>query len=74
MDLREFYFQNIQESEYHHKFYDLIKHVNSEGVNDYQFEVYDVEEAITKFRELCQPEMIFTISDKCWFYLISHFI
>lgn len=67
MDIKEFYFQNIQESEYHYRFYDSIKNVNRvhnvfEGytkIDDYTFEVFDVEEVITKFRELCQLEMNF---------------
>ena len=58
MDLKEFYFNNIQDNEYHHRFYDSIKTVNEiynifsgvEEVNDYQFEVFDAEEAIIKFR------------------------
>jgi len=83
MDLKEFYFQNIQEEEYHHRFYDSIKNVNKiynvfEGykeVNDYEFEVYDEEDAITKFRELCQPEVSFSGSEnKCWFYLITYYL
>lgn len=47
MDLKEFYFNNIQDNEYHHRFYDSIKTVNEiynifsgvEEVNDYQFEI-----------------------------------
>ncbi|AFA50210.1 hypothetical protein [Acetobacterium woodii] len=65
MDIKEFYFQNILEEEYHYRFYDSIKNVNAiynifsgyEEVDDYKFEVYDTEEAITKFRELCQPDV-----------------
>ncbi len=30
MDLKEFYFQNIKKSEYHHRFLDSIKKVNYE--------------------------------------------
>lgn len=61
MDLKEFYFLNIKETEYHYRFYSKIKNVNSvynvfsgsQEVNDCEFYVYDSEEAITKFRELC---------------------
>lgn len=83
MDLKEFYFQNIQESEYHYRFYDSIKNVNKtynifsgyEEIEDYEFKVYDDEEAITKFRELCQPEESFSGSEKkCWFYLITYYL
>lgn len=83
MDLKEFYFQNIQESEYHYRFYDSIKNVNRtynifsgcKEADDYEFEVYDAEEAITKFRELCQPDVNFSSNEKkCWFYLITYYL
>ena len=83
MDLKEFYFQNIQEVEYHYRFYDLIKNVNKvynifsgyEEIDDYEFEIYDTEEAITKFRELCQPEVSFARDEKkCWFYLVTYYL
>ena len=83
MDIKKFYFQNIQESEYHHRFYDSIKNVNRvynffDGyteTDDCAFEVFDAEEAITKFRELCQPEVSFASSEnKCWFYLVAYYL
>lgn len=83
MDLKDFYFNNVQEAEYHYRFHDLIKNVNSvynifsgyKEVNDYEFEIYDAEEAITKFRELCQPEVSFSGNEKkCWFYLITYYL
>lgn len=83
MDLKEFYFQNIKESEYHYRFLDFIKNVNNiynvfsryEEVNDYAFEVYDIEEAIIKFKELCQPEVNFADKEqKCWFYLVTYYL
>ena len=50
MDLKEFYFQNIKESEYHHRFLNSVKKVNytynlftgEEETQDYQFEIYDL--------------------------------
>jgi len=83
MDLKEFYFQNIQETEYHHRFFEPIKNVNKVNniftgeteVFDYVFEVYDAEEAITKFRELCQPDVNFLDNEKkCWFYLVTYYL
>ena len=82
MDLKEFYFQNIKESEYHHRFLNSVKKVNytynpftgEEETQDYQFEIYDVEEAITKFKELCQPDVNFSPENKCWFYLITYYL
>lgn len=83
MDLKDFYFRNIQESEYHHRFYDAIKNVNRvydifDGyteVDDCAFEVFDAEEAITKFRELCEPNEDFSSNEnKCWFYLVTYYL
>lgn len=83
MDLKNFYFQNIQKDEYHYRFHNSIENVNKvysifsthTEVEDYKFEVYDAEEAITKFRELCQPAVEFSGSEnKCWFYLISYYL
>ena len=83
MDIKEFYFRNIQGSEYHYRFYDSIKNVNRiynifDGyteANDCVFEVFDVEEAIIKFRELCQPEVSFASEEKkCWFYLVTYYL
>lgn len=83
MDLKDFYFQNIQEDEYHYRFHASIENVNKvynifsgyEEVEDYEFEVYDAEEAVTKFRKLCQPDVNFYSSEnKCWFYLISYYL
>ena len=83
MDIKEFYFQNIQESEYHYHFYESIRNVNMvynifDGyteTDDYTFEIFDAEEAITKFRELCQPDVSFENSEnKCWFYLITYYL
>ena len=82
MDLKEFYFQNIKESEYHYRFLNSIKKVNytynifcgEEEAQNYQFEIDDVEEAITKFKELCQPNVDFSGENKCWFYLITYYL
>lgn len=83
MDLKAFYFQNVEETEYHYRFRESIMNINRtynvfsgyEEVTDYEFEVYDVEEAIVKFRELCQPEVNFFDNEKrCWFYLITYYL
>ena len=83
MDLKAFYFNNIKESEYHYRFYQSIKNVNQifnlfdgpQEANDYDFEIFDIEEAITKFKELCQPEItIYDNEKKCWFYLVTYYL
>ena len=40
----------------------------------YQFKVYDAEEAINKLKYLCQPNVDFSIENKCWFYLITYYL
>lgn len=83
MDLKEFYLQNIKETEYHYRFRDSILHANDvynifsgyEEVSDYCYEIYDSEEAITKFKELCLPEVSFADNtNKCWFFLLSYYL
>lgn len=82
MDLKAFYFGNIKESEYHYRFLDSIKKVNytyniftgEEETQDYKFEIYDAEEAIIKFRELCQPDVNFSNENRCWFYLVTYYL
>lgn len=83
MNLKDFYFENVKESDYHYRFRDTIQNVNvtynifvgREEKNDSNFEIYDVEEAITKFRELCQPDVNFIDGEnKCWFYLVTFYL
>lgn len=82
MDLKDFYLQNVKSDEYHYRFLDSVKDVNKiynvftgyEEVNDFDFEIFDIEEAILKFRELCQPDVSFTDENKCWFYLITYYL
>ena len=59
---------------YHYRFFDSVKGVNhtynifygEEETQEYQFEIYDVEEAITKFKELCQPNVTFSNENECF--------
>lgn len=82
IDLKEFYLQNIKESEYHYRFFDSIKKANctynvfyGEAENkDYRFEIYDIEEAITKFKELCLPDVVFSNENRYWFYLVTYYL
>lgn len=83
MDLREFYLSTVSEQEYYHVFYDFIKGINE--VNnvfagavekyDYTFSIDGIEDAIEKFRYLCQPENEYhNDEEKCWFYLILFYL
>lgn len=82
MDLRDFYFENIQKTEWHYRF---IKDINEVGEReniftgekepyDITFEIYDVEEAIDKFRKLCEPSLVFDQENTCWFYLVTYYL
>lgn len=43
--------------------------------HDCQFKIYDVEEAITKFKDLCQPNTDFALEEnKCLFYLVAYYL
>ena len=82
MDLKEFYFQNIKESEYHYRFFNYVRDAinmpsafcEKAETQDCQFEIYDAEDAITKFKELCQPGVDFSVENKCWFYLTTYYL
>lgn len=79
MDLKEYYLQNIKESDYHYRFYNDIKKINVKEVfwceiEDYKFEVFDSEEAIGKFKGLCQPDINLEGENKIWFYLITYYL
>lgn len=83
MDLKKYYLENITKDEYYYNFFDFINDINCtdnvflgrEETNNYEFNIYDIEEAIEKFKGLCQPEKEnHTLEDKCWFYLISFYL
>lgn len=83
MDLRKFYLDNVSEQEYYYTFHDLVENVNCEysfldnfeETENYQFLIDDINDAIEKFKYLCQPENeIHSTEDKCWFYLILFYL
>ena len=83
MDLRKYYLENVTKDEYYYNFFDFINDINctynvfrgKEETNNYEFNIYDTEDAIEKFKGLCQPEKEnHTTEDKGWFYLISFYL
>lgn len=58
MDLRQFYLDNINDQEYHYKFYETI--VETEQV----FDIIDEEEAIEKLKKLLQQEVFLETVEK----------
>ena len=63
IDLKDFYLKNIKTDEYYYCFYELI----NKGTDKY--EVYNINDIITKFQESCQPENGRENQYDVWFYL-----
>ena len=83
LDALDAYLENVKSTDYHYRFRNTVQNANityniftgCEETNDYEFEIFDAEEAITKFRELCQPDVGFSDNEnKCWFYLITFYL
>lgn len=78
VNLLEFFKANINKNEYYYQFQALINdgEIDSifEGLQDKVFYVYDTEDAISKFRELCQPKYKFDGITKSLFYLVSYYL
>ena len=82
INLKEYYLNNISESEYHYRFRSYILSANKkfnfffgeEEDEELEFFILDMEEAIEKFKSLCQPEIqTFSKEQTCWFYLLTFF-
>lgn len=84
-DLRQYYLNSIKEEDYYYRFYPMVKDVDiisSYGLpvpkvkrEKIQFLVYDKQDAINKFKELCQPEQKFDDNKKkCWFYIVCYYL
>lgn len=82
IDLRKYYLDNVRQDEYYFKFYNEINDaVNLDFLDidsnsdQLRFVVFDTEEVIEKFRQLCQPENRFdNIKDDCWFHIVTFFL
>lgn len=88
INLYSFYKNNIKENEYYYKFYNdivTIPQKNFREMSDLiqidpkeeyeEFEVYDIEEVIDKFKYLCQPDTdITTDKNKRLFYYVCYYL
>ncbi len=85
IDLRDFYLHNVLKNEYYYQFYESVKNVNmvynvfSGFIQkyNYKFEVFDLESAIVRFREICQPgyeNNTGNNEENCWFYVILFYL
>lgn len=81
MNIKNFYFENIQEDEYYHRFYNKIRSANKKYnvftgevvEEDCEFEIFDPEEGISKFKEMCEPN-ISLVELTSWFHLLSFYL
>lgn len=82
MDLKEYFFNNISEKDYHYRFIDAVKDAdifinifnNQIEEIDREYYIFDDDEAISKFRELCQPENKLDEVTISWFYLLTYYL
>ena len=87
IDLRKYYLDNVKQDEYFYRFYHLIKDacgskdvlrdfIKQNDVTDAEFMAFDTDDAIAKFRELCQPghEPYGNQENQCWFYVICFYL
>lgn len=63
IDLKVFYLKSIKTDEYYYCFYELI----NKGTDKY--EVYNINDIITHFKDSCQPENESKNQYDAWFYL-----
>ena len=76
IDLKEYYLKNISDEKYHYRFRSYIlasnkKHNIFFGEEEEKFEFLIIDEAIEKFKSLCQPEIqTFSKEQTCWFYTV----
>jgi len=83
LDLRQFYLENVTQDEYYYHFYNLISNVNmtynifsgEQETEHYDFQVFDIEEAIENFKKSCQPEHDGAGKEyDAWFYLTLFYL
>ena len=87
VNLVDYYKNNIKNDDYYYRFYDDLVYEEIKGnswlyddldfVDDKNelYEIFDLEEAIKKFKDLCEPSL--NINDykyKKWFYLLAFYL
>ena len=74
IDLTEYYKKNVKKEDYYYRFYNRlvtipeeeqrmmyeVDWIGNEYDDDTRFEIFDEEEAIKRFKELCEPNMDMT--------------
>lgn len=68
MDLKQFYLDHVQADEYYYQFYDSVNNETS------KYEVYDIHDVKSRFKEACQPENETDRKYDLWFYLTLFYL
>jgi len=86
MNVLKFYKDNISNDEYYYKFYDEIITIPErekqklleagfEAMDEYKnFDFFDDEDVINKFKYLCQPDVSMNETNKIMFHLVSYYL
>ena len=87
VNLVDYYKNNIKNDDYYYRFYDDLVYEEIKGnswlyddldfVDDKNelYEIFDLEEAIKKFKDLCEPSLnINDYKNKKWFYLLAFYL
>ncbi|KRN88704.1 hypothetical protein [Ligilactobacillus ceti] len=77
MNLIEYYLKNITDKEYHYKFLKSITNIsNKPNIGRNYYDVYDLDDAIAKFKDVCMPENEKDTSEeyKCLFYVLTYYL
>lgn len=83
IDLLNFYLEKISSEDYYFQFYESISNINMtydifkgyvESGSKLDFQIYDTDEAIEKYKSLCQPDISFDDENRIWFLLLSFYL
>lgn len=89
INLLDYYKKNIKKEDYYYRFYNFILteperrkqelefvfgSSNFENEENSFFEIFDEEEAIEKFKKLCEPNLTFDDKNKSLFFLLCYFL
>lgn len=82
MNIKNFYLENIKKDEYYYRFYNKISNTKKRYnvftgeelvKEDFEFEIFDPEEGISKFKEMCEPNISLNELNS-WFHLLSFYL
>lgn len=81
MNLIDFYKKNIKEDDYYYKYFQDFDNYNNtvtdsfgfEYKDDYNYDVFDIQEAIERFKGICYPPESFSDQEKLMFIALCYY-